>query len=98
MKFLFLLLLNLALASSNLSLNDYNISIHKVVQNESFENGVDVPKLTICDIKKDNFDILQRCIHISGNKLFAGQCPRVKFTGNSSRCQFNISYIQMKGN
>jgi hypothetical protein len=98
MKFLFLLLLNSALASSNLSLNENKISIHKVVQNESFENGVDIPMLTFCDIKKDNYDKLQRCTYKSWHIEFKGLCPQLQFTGNSSRCQFNIRNIQMKGN
>ncbi len=100
MKFLFLLLLNLALASSNLSLNDYSISINKVVQNESFEIGfgVDIPMLTFCDIKKDNYDTFQRCTYISLDTVYKGDCPRFKFTGNDSRCKFKINNIQIKGN
>ena len=88
------------MASSNLSLNDYYISIHKVVQSESFEIGfgVDIKKLTFCDIKKDNYDKLQRCTYISGNETFAGQCPRVKFTGNKYRCQFKINNTVINGN
>ncbi len=100
MKFLFLLLLNLALASSNLSLNDHYISIHKVVQSKIFDIGfgVDIPMLTFCDIKKDNYDTFQRCTYISLDTVYKGDCPRVKFTGNDSRCQYNISNIQMNGN
>jgi len=98
MKFLFQLLLNLVLASSNLSLNENNISIHKVVQSKSFENGIDVPKLTFCDIKKDNYDKLQRCTYKSWDIEFKGLCPRVQFTGNEYRCQFSINNIQINGN
>jgi hypothetical protein len=87
------------LASSDLSLNDHYISIHKVVQSESFEIGfgVDIPMLTFCDIRKDNFDTIQRCTY-KADTVFKGWCPRLQFTGNSSSCQFNIRNIQMKGN
>jgi hypothetical protein len=98
MKCLFLLLFNFALASSNLSLNENNISIHKVVQSKSFEIGIDVPMLTFCDIKKDNYDKLQRCTYKSWDIEFKGLCPRVQCTGNEYRCQFSINNIQINGN
>jgi hypothetical protein len=88
MKFLVLLLFTLAFTCYSFNLNENNIPVYKVVQHESFEIdfGSDIQGLKVCNISKDNHDLLQRCTYNYQNSTYKGQCPRVRFTGNESRC------------
>ncbi len=88
MKFLVLLLFTLALTSFSFNLIENNITVYKVVQHENFpiDFGNYIESLKVCNISKDNHDLLQRCTYISQHKTYFGQCPRVCFTGNKSRC------------
>jgi hypothetical protein len=96
MKFLVWLLCNLALSSSSFDLIEKNTPVYKVVQHESFEIdfGSHIQGLKVCNISKDNHDLFQRCIYKSQNSNYKGQCPRVRFMGNESRCQcFNTFFF-----
>jgi hypothetical protein len=88
MKFLVLLLFTLAFTSSSFNPIEKNIPVYKVVHGERFkiDFGGDIQSLKSCNLTKDYHDNHQRCSYVSQHHYFSGQCPRVKFTGNESRC------------
>ncbi len=88
MKFLGLILFNLALTSFSFILIENRIPVYKVVQHENFkiDFGRDIQGLKVCNISKSNHDNNERCTYISQHKMFYGYCPRFRFTGNESRC------------
>jgi hypothetical protein len=87
MKFLILLLFNLALSSSRFNLIENNTLVYTVVRHEPFEInfGGYIQGLKVCNISKENHDWSQRCTFISQNNKWQGWCPRVHFMGNESR-------------
>ncbi len=95
MKFFGLLLFTLSFTSSSFNLIEKNIPVYKVVQHESFEIdfGNDIRSLKVCNISKDNYDLKQRCVYISHNLYYSGQCPRVRFTGYETRCQCYKTFL-----
>ena len=53
---------------------------------------------TMCHLFKENFDFYQRCSFIKNDDHFKGQCPRVKYVGSETSCEYKIEEIGQNGN